>query len=149
MMTLNELMLKQNFISKLMLKDGDKELSKNLKVKIVGMRVKMAKYRKDFDEDVQEAIKNLKPEGFDELASKQDRTEEENKQLEAMTAKLNEEYVEFVNKKGLEEINYEVSLTEDEMNELIDVNSGNDVEINGTKLSAPDYLEILYSLFVA
>lgn len=148
-MTLNELMLKQNFISKLMLKDGDKELSKNLKVKIVGMRVKMAKYRKDFDEDVQEAIKNLKPEGFDELASKQDRTEEENKQLEAMTAKLNEEYVEFVNKKGLEEINYEVSLTEDEMNELIDVNSGNDVEINGTKLSAPDYLEILYSLFVA
>ena len=149
MMTLNELMLKQNFISKVLLKDGDKELSRNLKVKIVGMRVKMAKYRKDFDEDVQEAIKNLKPEGFDELSSKQDRTEEENKQLEAMTTKLNEEYVEFVNKKGLEEINYEVSLTEDEMNELIDVNSGNDVEINGTKLSAPDYLEILYSLFVA
>lgn len=148
-MTLNELMLRQNFISKLMLKDGDKELSKNLKVKIVGMRVKMAKYRKDFDEDVQEAIKNLKPEGFDELSSKQERTDEENKQLEAMTTKLNEEYIEFVNKKGLEEVGYEVSLTEDEMNELIDVNSGNDVEINGTKLSAPDYLEILYSLFVA
>lgn len=149
MMTLNELMLRQNFISKVLLKDGDKELSRNLKVKIVGMRVKMAKYRKDFDEDVQEAIKNLKPEGFDELSSKQDRTEEENKQLEAMTTKLNEEYIEFVNKKGLEEIDYEISLTEDEMNELIDVNSGNDVEINGTKLSAPDYLEILYSLFVA
>lgn len=148
-MTLNELMLRQNFISKLMLKDGDKELSKNLKVKIVGMRVKMAKYRKDFDEDVQEAIKNLKPEGFDELSSKQERTDEENKQLEAMTTKLNEEYIEFVNKKGLEEVGYEVSLTEDEMNELIDVNSGNDVEINGTKLNAPDYLEILYSLFVA
>lgn len=148
-MTLNELMLKQNFISKLMLKDGDKELSKNLKIKIVGMRVKMAKYRKDFDEDVQEAIKNLKPEGFDELASKQNRTAEETQQLEAMTAKLNDEYVEFVNKKGLEEVDYEVSLTEDEMNELIDVNSGNDVEINGTKLSAPDFLEILYSLFVA
>lgn len=149
MMTLNELMLRQNFISKALLKDGDKELSRNLKVKIVGMRVKMAKYRKEFDEDVQEAIKNLKPEGFDELSSKQDRTEEENKQLEAMTTKLNEEYIEFVNKKGLEEIDYEISLTEDEMNELIDVNSGNDVEINGTKLSAPDYLEILYSLFVA
>ena len=148
-MTLNELMLKQNFISKLMLKDGDKELSKNLKIKIVGMRVKMAKYRKDFDEDVQEAIKNLKPEGFDELVSKQDKTAEEIQQLEAMTAKLNEEYVEFVNKKGLEEVDYEISLTEDEMNELIDVNSGNDVEINGTKLSAPDFLEILYSLFVA
>lgn len=148
-MTLNELMLKQNFISKVLLKDGDKELSKNLKIKIVGMRVKMAKYRKDFDEDVQEAIKNLKPEEFDTLASKQDKTEEEIQQLETIVNKLNEEYVEFVNRKGLEEINYEASLTEEEMNELIDVNSGNDVEINGTKLSAPDYLEILYSLFVA
>lgn len=148
-MTLNELMLRQNFISKLMLKDGDKELSKNLKVKIVGMRVKMAKYRKEFDDEVQEAIKNLKPEGFDALSTKRDRTEEENKQLEEMVNKLNEEYNEFVNKKGMEEVDYEVSLTEDEMNELIEVNSGNDVEINGTKLSAPDYLEILYSLFVA
>jgi 3-dehydroquinate dehydratase len=148
-MTLNELMLKQNFISKALLKDGDSELSKSLKVKIVGMRVKMAKYRKEFDDEVQEAIKNLKPEGFDALSTKRDRTEEENKQLEEMVNKLNEEYNEFVNKKGMEEVDYEVSLTEDEMNELIEVNSGNDVEINGTKLSAPDYLEILYSLFVA
>jgi ribosome recycling factor len=113
------------------------------------MRVKMAKYRKEFDDEVQEAIKNLKPEGFDALSTKRDRTEEENKQLEEMVNKLNEEYNEFVNKKGMEEVDYEVSLTEDEMNELIEVNSGNDVEINGTKLSAPDYLEILYSLFVA
>lgn len=148
-MTLNELMLKQNFISKALLKDGDSELSKSLKVKIVGMRVKMAKYRKEFDDEVQEAIKNLKPEGFDALSTKRDRTEEENKKLEEMVNKLNEEYNEFVNKKGMEEVDYEVSLTEDEMNELIEVNSGNDVEINGTKLSAPDYLEILYSLFVA
>ena len=148
-MTLNELMLKQNFISKVVLKDGDSELSKSLKVKIVGMRVKMAKYRKEFDDEVQEAIKNLKPEGFDALSTKRDRTEEESKQLDEMVAKLNEEYNEFVTKKGLEEIDYEVSLTEDEMNELIEVNSGNDVEINGTKLSAPDFLEILYSLFVA
>lgn len=148
-MTLNELMLKQNFISKVLLKDGDKELSRGLKVKIVGMRVKMAKYRKDFDEDVQEAVKSLKPEGYDELASKQERSDEENAQLTAMNEKLNADYVEFVNKKGLEEIDYEVSLSEEEMNELIDVNSGNDVEINGTKLAAPDFLEILYSLFVA
>lgn len=147
-MTLNELMLKQNFISKVLLKDGDKELSKPLKVKIVGMRVKMAKYKKEFDDDVQEVVKNLKPEGFDKLASKLERTPEEQQTLDSMTAKLNEEYLEFINKKGLEQIDYQVSLTENEMNELIDVNAGNDVEINGTKLAAPDFLEILYSLFV-
>lgn len=148
-MTLNELMLKQNFISKVLLKDGDKELSRSLKVKIVGMRVKMAKYRKEFDEEVQEAINSLKPEDYDTLASKQDKTEEETTRLNEMTNKLNADYMEFVNKKGLEEVEYEASFTEDEMNELIDINSGNDVEINGTKLAAPDFLEILYSLFVA
>jgi ribonucleotide reductase beta subunit family protein with ferritin-like domain len=148
-MTLNELMLKQNFISKVMLKDGDKELSRELKVKIVGMRVKMAKFRKEFDEDVQEFVKNLKPEGFDELYMKEDKSPEEQAQFDEWNKKLNEEYAMYVNKRGLDEIDYEVSLTDDELNELIDINAGNDVEINGTELSAPDFLEILYSLFVA
>jgi len=40
------------------------------------------------------------------------------------------------------------SLTEDEYFELVNVNASNDVEINGTKLSSADFLEILYSLFV-
>ena len=40
-------------------------------------------------------------------------------------------------------------VTQDEYNEILEVNAGNDVEINGTKLTAPDFLEVLYSLFVA
>ena len=37
--------------------------------------------------------------------------------------------------------------TEDDYAELVEVNAGNDVEINGTKLQATDFLEILYTLF--
>ena len=148
-MTFNELMAKQNFLTKVVLKEGDKELSKDLKIKIVSSRVKLAKFRKEFDEEVQEVAKGLIPEGYQELAQKSDRTEEETTKLEAMNKQINEEYNAFVIKKGQEEVDYNIELTEDEMNEIIEVNAGNDVEINGTKVDATDFLEILYSLFVA
>jgi ribonucleotide reductase beta subunit family protein with ferritin-like domain len=141
-------MLKQNFITKVLLKDGDNELSKDLKVKIVGMRVKMAKFKKEFDEDVQEVINNLKPENFDSLSQKENKTEEENQQLTDMVNKLNAEYIEYVNKRGMDEITYKATFTEDEINEIIEINAGNDVEINGNKLMAADFLEAFYTIFI-
>jgi len=76
-MTTNEALVRQNFISKVLLKNGDAALSKDLKVKVMNMRIKLGKVRKDFDNDVQEAIKDLTPEGFQELAQNNNRTEEE------------------------------------------------------------------------
>ena len=58
---------------------------------------------------------------------------------------------EFVNQKGLEEVKetFDDKLTDDEYAEILDVNSGNDVEINGVKIKAADLMEIFYELFVA
>ena len=147
-MTTNEALIKQNFITKILLKKDDNELSKELKVKIMGMRIKFGKIRKEFDEDVQEAIKGFTPEGFAELAQKQDKTEEEVKNFEEMNKKINDEYQAYIIKRGQEEVSIDAKLTEDEYNELIEVNADNDVEINGQKLNAADFLEILYALFV-
>lgn len=147
-MNYNELMLKQNFITKVLLKDGDSELSKDLKVKIVGMRVKMAKFKKEFDEEIQEVINNLKPENFDTLSQKQDKTEEETQIFNEMVSKLNSEYLEYINKRGLDEISFDATFTESEINEIIEINAGNDVEINGNKLSAADFLEAFYTIFI-
>jgi hypothetical protein len=147
-MTVNEALIKQNFISKILLKKDENELSKELKVKIMGMRIKFGKIRKEFDEDVQEAIKGFTPEGFAELAQKQDKTEEEVKNFEEMNKKINDEYQAYIIKRGQEEVSIDAKLTEDEYNELIEVNADNDVEINGQKLNAADFLEILYALFV-
>lgn len=147
-MTTNEALIKQNFITKLLLKKDDNELSKGLKVKIMGMRIKLAKIRKEFDEDVQEAIKGFTPEGFAELAQKQDKTEEEIKNFEEMSNKINDEYQTYIIKRGQEEVSIDTKLTDDEYNELIEVNADNDVEINGQKINAADFLEILYTLFV-
>ena len=151
-MTLNELMVRHNFISKVILKEGNRELSKDLKVKLMSMRIEMGKIRKGFEEDLQEVVKGLTPEGYQELAQKKDRTSEEEQQLKDLNIKSNDEYNAYVNKKGQEEIDsshFDQNLTQDEYNEILEVNAGNDVEINGTKLTAPDFLEVLYSLFVA
>lgn len=148
-MTLNELMIKHNFVTKILLRDGDKELSRDLKVKLMGMRIKLGKIRKELEEDLQEVVKELTPEDYQELTMKENKTEEDKAQVEAWNKQINEEYNAYVDKRGKEEVQIDTTLSEDEFAQIIEVNAGNDVEINGTKLNAADFLEVLYSLFVA
>lgn len=142
------MMIKHNFITKVLLRDGDKELSKDLKVKLMGMRIELGKIRKQLEEDLQEAVKELTPKGYQELIMKEDKTEEDKAQVEAWNKQINEEYNAYVDKRGKEEVQIDTTLSEDEFAQIIEVNAGNDVEINGTKLNAADFLEVLYSLFV-
>lgn len=148
-MNVNEVLARHNFITKVLFKNGDSSLSKDLKVKVMAMRIEYGKIRKNFDEDVQEFIKGVTPDGFVELQQKQDKTEEETKQLSEMIDKINSEYNTYITKRSSEEctINNKY-LTEDDFAEILEVNADNDVEINGQKISAPDFLEILHSLFV-
>lgn len=147
-MTLNEALIRQNFITKILLKEGKCELTKELKVKVMNMRITLTKIRTQFDADTQEAIKQLKPENFDELAQKQNRTEDEEANLKEMTDKINEEYNLFVIEKGKEDVVFDKTFTEEEYGQIVEVNADNDVDINGNKLQAADFLEVIYSLFV-
>ena len=147
-MTTNEVLTRHNFVSKLLLKDGDKELSRDLKVKVMGMRIEYGKIRKQFDEDVQQFVKSLNSDKLTELQQKGDRTEAEEKELQELTDKLNGDYRAYVESRLKEEVTVsDKSFTEADYAELVEVNAGNDVEINGTKLQATDFLEILYTLF--
>ena len=143
------MMIKHNFITKVLLRDGDKELSKDLKVRLMSMRIELGKVRKQLEEDLQEAVKELTPKGYQELIMKENKTEEDKAQVEAWNKQINEEYNAFVDKRGKEEVQIDTTLSEDDFAQIIEVNAGNDVEINGTKLNAADFLEVLYSLFVA
>lgn len=149
-MILNDVLTKQNVITKLILKDGDKELPKSLKIKIMRMRMAYNKIKQQFDSDVQEFTKELIPEELQVLAGKEDRTEEENKRFEELNNKINSEYQEFLIQKGNEEIteSFDDTFSFDEYSEILDINSGNDVEINGNKIKAADFLEVVMDLFV-
>ena len=150
-MILNEVLTRQNIVSKIELKEDNKELPKELKVKIMRIRLAYNKVKKAFDEDVKEFVEQLTTDEYKELTQKQNRTEEEEKKYNELNTQINSDYIEFVNQKGLEEVKetFDDKLTDDEYAEILDVNSGNDVEINGVKIKAADLMEVFYELFVA
>lgn len=149
-MTLNDVLTKQNVITKIILKDGDKELSKELKVKIMRIRMAYNKIKKQFDDDAQEFTNQIISEELRELANKSDRTSEEEARFNELNDKANSEYQEYLVQKGLEEIKDvpDDFLTIEEYSDILDVNSGNDVEINGASIKAADLMEIVYDLFI-
>lgn len=148
-MILNDVLTRQNVFTKLVLKDGEKELPKELKVKIMRIRMAYTKTKKAFDEEVKEFTEELVPEELRELSNKEHRTAEEEERMQELTNKVNSEYQEFLIQKGNEEVkNIEDTLTMDEYSDIVDINSGNDVEINGNKIAAADFLEVIYDLFV-
>ena len=114
------------------------------------MRIEMGKIRKQFEEDSREAAEGLMPEGYKELAQKQDKSEAEKVVFDKQTQELNDAYREYVIKKGQEEVtgkHITDTFTEDEFEEIVATNGGLEVDINGTKLSGPDFLEVINSLF--
>ncbi len=149
-MNLNDVLTKQNFISQLLLNSGDKELSRELKVKIMRIRMAYNKLRQQFDNDVQEFTKELVPDELRELSSKENLTEEENERYKELNDKVNSEYQIFLVQKGTESVELSVddTFTMEEYFDILDINSGNDVEINGNKIKATDFLEIVHDLFV-
>ena len=148
-MTLNDVLTKQNVFTKLILRDGEKELPKALKVKIMRIRMAYTKIKKNFDSEVQEFAEELMTEEFKTLNSKQDKTPEEEARYQELANKINSEYQEFIIQKGNEEVEtVDDTFTVDEYSDIVEINAGNDIEINGNKISAPDFLEIIYDLFV-
>lgn len=149
-MTLNDVLTKQNVITKIILKDGDKELTKELKVKIMRIRMAYNKIKKQFDDDTQEFTNQIISDELRELANKSERTPEEEARFNELNDKTNSEYQEYLIQKGFEEVKDTPDdvITMEEYSDILDVNSGNDVEINGNSVKAADLMEIVFDLFV-
>lgn len=145
-MTTNEVLIRHNFVSKIPFKNG---LSKDLKVKIMSMRIEYAKVRKNFDEDLQEFVKEGASDEFKELQQKIDKTDEEELKLIELSEKFTAEYNAYITSRSSEEANVDKkTFTIDEYNEIVSIIEDDSVEINGHILNVADFLEVLYSLFV-
>lgn len=149
-MVLNDVLTRQNVFTKLLMQKGEKELDKALKVKIMRIRMAYSKIKKRFDEEVQEFTNELVSQELKDLSNKLDRTEAEELRFKELNDKVSSEYQEFLFQKGNEEVLdiIDDSLTEEEYFDIMDINSGNNVEINGNKINAVDFLEIIYDMFV-
>lgn len=149
-MTTNDVIIRHNFISKVIFKDGESVLSKELKIKIMSMRIEYGKVHKSFDDDVQEFTKGIIEDRFNDLQAKQEKTDAENKEYNELVNKYNAETNEYIGKRAMDEVDVkDFSFNMDEYSEIMETNASNDVEINGQKISAPDFLEALYELFVS
>ena len=147
-MILNEVLTRQNVFTKILLKDNEKELPKELKVKIMRIRLAYSKIKKNFDTEAQEFAEQLITNEYKELSSKE-RTSEENVIFEELSNSINSEYQEFLIQKGKENVSMiDDTLTEEEYFKILEVNIENDIEINGNKILAPEFLEIVYNMFV-
>lgn len=149
-MILNEILTRQNVITKILLSHGNKELPKELKVKIMRMRMAYSKIKKQFDEDTQEFSKQIISDELRDLANKSDRTPEENERFNELNSKANAEYQEYLIQKGKEEVKdfTDAVLTDDEYADILDINSDGEYEVNGQKIKAADLMEAVYELFV-
>ena len=149
-MTLNDVLTKQNLITKILLANDGKELSKELKVKIMRVRLAYNKIKKQFDEDTQEFSKQIVSDELRDLASKTERTPEQETKFNELNSKANSEYQEYLIQKGNEEIKETPNdlFTEDEYFDILDLNSEGEYEINGQKVKATDLMEVFYDLFV-
>lgn len=149
-MNLNDVLTKQNLITKILLANDGKELSKELKVKIMRIRMNYNKIKKQFDEDTQEFSKQVVSDELRDLANKTERTPEEEARFNELNAKANSEYQEYLIQKGKEEITdtLDDTISEDEYGDILDVNSEGEYEINNQKVKAADLMEAFYELFV-
>ena len=102
---------------------------------------------KEFEEFIQESIEEFKTDEYKELSAKEDKTEKESEELKGMTNKLQSEVDGFINKVLSEEKDFELKFTDEELSELIDINSGIDATVNGVKLKTEDFLEQVYIMF--
>ena len=137
-------------ITKILLANDGKELPKELKVKIMRIRMSYNKIKKQFDEDTQEFSKQIVSDELRDLANKTDRTPEEEARFNELNTKANSEYQEYLIQKGTEDIKDapEDTFTEDEYGDILDVNSDGEYEINSQKVKAADLMEAFYELFV-
>ena len=149
-MNLNDVLTKQNLITKILLANDGKELPKELKVKIMRIRMNYNKIKKQFDEETQEFSKQVVSDELRDLANKTERTPEEEARFNELNAKANSEYQEYLIQKGKEEITDtpDDTISEDEYGDILDVNSEGEYEINNQKVKAADLMEAFYELFV-
>ena len=149
-MTLNDIISKYNIIIPLRFEHNQKEFSKELKLKIIKMRIEYGKYKKALDNDIMEFAEGIISERYKFLSSAKFKTEEETKELSELQISYQKDINDYMNSRAgevIENVN-DWKITESEYEEIVDLNATNNVEINGINISAPDYLELIYNLLV-
>jgi hypothetical protein len=148
-MILNDALTKQSIFTNITLVNGSKELPKELKVKVMRIRMAYNKIKKNMESEIRDFFDEFMTDEFKTLRDKKERTDAELERFNELSKALDSDYKEFLIQKGTEDVGVvDDVFTEDEYADIVDVNSGENVEINGRVLTSEQFLEIIYELFV-
>lgn len=145
-LTLNNILLKYHLINSLLFIDGEYSVSRELKIKLIRYKFNFQKYFNEFNEIQQKYSEEVQTDEYKELVNTQVRTEEQDKRLTEVLNSINGEYNSLINEKLNEEIELDwyTPLTEDEFNQLLEVNVEHSVNINGTQLSGDQFVSLIH-----
>jgi sulfatase maturation enzyme AslB (radical SAM superfamily) len=148
----NEFEAKRNFLKAVHLKNESKELSKDLKVKIVRLRLTYNELHNEIAHKINTYVDNLVSDEIRELHNKKEEelTEEEKQKVIEASNVYSKAYGDYLKKISEEESSYKGDdiFTEDEFNDIIDINACEEFEVAGQKLSLEDFMQAFHSLFV-
>lgn len=140
-MTYNEAISRYNVISNILMKDGDVELDRALKVKIIKTRTQLSKAKREWDLIIEDTVNQLK--STYEIT---DTTSQE--EIMKVEDKMNEDLQAVMNEQATMDVFIDLDLfTEDEYNDIVNVNVEHDAVINGQMLDSATLLELFHSLF--
>lgn len=140
-MTYNEAISRYNVISNILMKDGDVELDRALKVKIIKTRTQLSKAKREWDLIIEDTVNQLKS-----TYGITDTTPQE--EIMKVEGKMNEDLQAVMNEQATMDVFIDLDLfTEDEYNDIVNVNVEHDAVINGQMLDSATLLELFHSLF--
>lgn len=140
-MTYNEAISRYNVISNILMKDGDVELDRALKVKIIKTRTQLSKAKREWDLIIEDTVNQLKATyGITSITPQEEITKVEKQMNEDLQAVMNEQAKTNVN------VSID-SFTEDEYAEIVNVNVDTDAVINGQQIDSATLLELFHNLF--
>lgn len=140
-MTYNEAISRYNVISNILMKDGDVELDRALKVKIIKTRTQLSKAKREWDLIIEDTVNQLKS-----TYGITDTTPQE--EIMKVEDKMNKDLQAVMNEQATMDVFIDLDLfTEDEYNDIVNVNVEHDAVINGQMLDSATLLELFHSLF--
>ena len=134
-MKLSNILTAYNLLSQVPFKNNEEYLNKDVKRKVVSSKIEYNKFKKEFEEKVQEFIK-----AYDIDQDKLQKDQEYANQV-------NEEVIKYQNELLDKEHEVkELTLTDEEYNHIVDI-AVEDVKLNGMTIPVQNYLEIIYETF--
>lgn len=148
-LTVNNAIVKYNLLNCVKYSDEGYSLLRELKIKIIRLKLNFEKIYKDFNQFQQKAIEEVKTPRYKELLKKENRTEEEIKEAEKLLEEMNQDLRNILTQKSQEivDVNFEY-FSEEEYNSFLETNINNSVEINGVKIPAEEYVILFHNEFV-